>query len=286
MTERRLSLRTKDDFPLSAHHFIPGDAARGVVVMAGATGVAQRYYRRFAEALVEQRLEVFTLDYRGIGESKPSSLRGFDCRYADWVADLDAVVDAALARGPTVVVGHSFGGHAFGQLARPNDTRGLFTVASGAGWAGYMPLGERLRIEAFWRVLGPVATRLHGYAPGRVWGGEDLPLGVYENWKRWAARPHYFFDDATLDMQAVFDRVTVPVVGVTATDDLWASPRSQQAFLSHYRNAPLTLETQSPRSLGATSVGHMGHFKKAVLPAFLPRVLRFIDERLGAVAQA
>lgn len=275
-------LRTVDGYEVTAKHFTPGHASRGVVVMAGATGVAQRFYRRFAELLTPHGLEVFTVDYRGIGESRPRSLRAFDCHYSDWATkDLAAVVDTALARGPTVVVGHSFGGHAFGQLPQPNRTLGLYTVASGAAWSGYMPLGERVKVETMWRVIGPPVTRMCGYLPGRAWGGEDMPLGIYADWKRWSALPRYFFDDARLDMQALFDRVEVPVVGVTASDDLWAPPRSMAVFLSHYRRAPLRLETQTPEALGVTAIGHMGHFKKDVLPAFVPRVLQFIDERLS-----
>ena len=285
MPETSLRLTATDGYPLSAKHFTPADPARGVVVMAGATGVAQRYYRRFAEALTTQGLEVLTLDFRGIGDSKPASLRGFECGYRHWAErDLPALVDFALARGPTVVVGHSFGGHAFGQLPDPNRTLGLFTVATGAAWSGYMPLGERLKVETMWTLLGPVATTTTGYLPGRVWGGEDLPLGIYEDWKRWSHLPRYFFDDRLVDMQPKFDRVTVPVVGLTAADDLWAPPRSMEAFLSSYRNAPLTLKTQEPGELGVRALGHMGHFKKDALPAFVPQVSAFISERLAAAA--
>lgn len=287
MPEHALRLAAVDGYELSLKHFTPAGPTRGVVVMAGATGVQQRFYRRFADALTQHGLEVVTLDYRGIGESRPDSLVGFRCSYPDWATrDLPVAIDFALSRGPTVVVGHSFGGHAFGQLPDPNRTLGLYTVASGAAWSGYMPLGERMKVEFMWNVLGPPVTALRGYLPGRAWGGEDMPLGIYVDWKRWSQRPKYFFDDPSLDMQSIFDRVRVPVIGVTASDDLWAPPSSMKAFLSHYRHAPLHLETQTPGELGVRAVGHMGHFKKDALPGFVPRVLSFIDQRLGATAQA
>lgn len=278
-----LRLNAADGYELALTHFTPSSPARGVVVMAGATGVAQRFYRRFAEALTEHALEVVTIDYRGIGESRPRSLRGFDCHYPDWATrDLPVAVNFATSRGPTVVVGHSFGGHAFGQLPDPNVTLGLYTVATGAAWSGYMPLGERIKVETMWNIIGPPVTTWCGYLPGRAWGGEDMPLGIYADWKRWSAMPHYFFDDAKVAMQAMFDRVRVPVRGVTASDDVWAPPRSMKAFLSHYRNAPLTLETQTPAELGVKTIGHMGHFKKHVLPTFVPRVVGFVNERLSS----
>lgn len=285
MPQAVLPLTARDGQRLGAWHFTPDGEARATVVMLGATGVSQRYYRRFAETLASHGLEVVTLDYRGIGESKPPTLRGFDCHYRHW-AELDAAaaVDFALARNPTVVVGHSFGGHAFGQLPEPNRTLGLLTVGTGAAWSGYMPLSEQPKVELLWKVVGPPATRLFGYLPGKLWGGEDLPLGVYRDWDRWSHMERYFFDDPDLDMQARFDRVRVPVVGLTAEDDRWAPPRSMTVFLSHYRNAPLTLKTLRPADLGVTELGHLGHFKAAALPGFVPEVLRFVSERVGARA--
>jgi predicted alpha/beta hydrolase len=277
----------RDGQRLGAWHFTPvgRGPARAVVVVLGATGVAQRYYRRFAEALTAHGLEVVTVDYRGIGESKPATLRGFECRYRHW-AELDAwaAVDFGLSRGPVVVVGHSFGGHAFGQLPEPNRTLGLVTVATGAAWSGYMPLSEQPKVELLWKVVGPPATRLFGYLPGRLWGGEDLPLGVYRDWDRWSHLPRYFFDDPALDMQARFDRVRVPVVGLTAEDDRWAPARSMTVFLSHYRNAPLALKTFAPADLGVDAVGHLGQFKAPALPGFVRVVLEHIEERLRARA--
>ena len=282
MTETPLKLTTPDGFPLAVTHFTPDGPGRGVVLMLGATAVRQRFYRRFAELLVAEGLEAVTVDYRGIGESRPASLKGFDCTYRHWFdQDVPTAFEFAKSRGPVVVVGHSFGGHAFGQLEAPNEALGLAAVASGAAWSGYMTPLERLKVATLWNVIGPVATTLTGYVPGKLWGGEDLPLGVYEDWKRWSQLPHYFFDDPALDMKAVFARVTVPVLGITARDDAWAPPKSIQTFLSHYRNAPLTLETVEPKDWGLKAIGHMGPFQRFGLPKLFPRLLRFIDERLA-----
>lgn len=48
----------------------------GHLIVAGATGVPQRFYQRFATFCAAQGIEVWTLDYRGIGLSKPADLRG------------------------------------------------------------------------------------------------------------------------------------------------------------------------------------------------------------------
>jgi predicted alpha/beta hydrolase len=282
MPETPLKLTAADGHSLSATHFTPEGKSRGVVLMLGATAVKQRFYRRFGELLINEGLEAVTVDYRGIGDSKPASLKGFECTYRHWFdLDVPAAFEFAKRRGPVVVVGHSFGGHAFGQLPNPNEALGLAAVASGAAWSGYMTPLERLKVATMWNVIGPVLAATTGYLPGKVWGAEDLPLGVYEDWKRWSQLPHYFFDDPALDMKGLFARVTVPVLGLTARDDAWAPPKSLKTFLSHYANAPLTLETIEPKDYGVKALGHMGPFQRAGLPRLFPRLLRFIDERLA-----
>jgi predicted alpha/beta hydrolase len=278
-----IDLVARDGQRLAATRYAPTGVRRGGVVVIGATGVAQRFYRRFAQALSATGLEVLTFDLRGIGASRAGTLRGFECGFRHWAElDADAAVEFMLARGPTAVVGHSFGGHAFGQLTRPNDTLGLYTVATGAAWSGYMPAGERLKVETMWKVLGPLTTRVAGFLPGKVWGGEDLPLGVYRDWKRWSHLPRYFFDDPSMDAETKFARVRVPIHGVTAEDDLWAPPASMRVFLSQYLAAPVTLEVHQPAALGVGQLGHMGHFRAEALPAFVPHVTRWLDERLLA----
>lgn len=229
------------------------------VVLAGATGVPQRFYRRFAEHLARAGFEVVTFDYRGIGASRRAPLKGFDANFLTWPEkDLEAVVNWSLESAKTAVVGHSFGGHAFGMLSRANDTLGLFVFGVGAGWDGYMRPLERARVKLFWNVLGPLSTRMLGFMPGSKFGmGEDLPLGVYTQWKRWCRYPTYFFEDRTLDMTSRFGAVHVPVVAVNVEDDAWAPPQSGRAFVSGYANAPLDC-----RSIAAVSpMGHMGYFR-------------------------
>jgi predicted alpha/beta hydrolase len=76
------------------------------VIINSATSVRCRYYSRFASFLFGEGFDVITYDYRGIGESRPVSLRGFD---AGWI-DMQAVtirrlrVRHALHEGHPVVL--------------------------------------------------------------------------------------------------------------------------------------------------------------------------------------
>src|ERR1700682_3969757 len=90
---------------------------KGFVLIASATATPRHYYGRFATYLAERGFGVMTFDYRGIGDSRPPSLRGFECRMRDWAAlGITAVVDFAAreAGAPLLYVGHSYGGQALG----------------------------------------------------------------------------------------------------------------------------------------------------------------------------
>jgi predicted alpha/beta hydrolase len=238
--------------------------------VAGATGVPQGFYRRFAQFASSQGYAVMTLDYRGIGQSRPASLKGFRMDYLDWGRqDLAAAVDAMSEPGlPLYVVGHSYGGHAFGLLPNHDKVDGLYTFATGAGWHGWMPAAERLRVVLMWHLVGPLLVRVKGYLAWSWLGmGEDLPIDVYRQWKHWCSFPRYFFQDPQqAHLKRGFDSVRSPIMACNALDDLWARPRSRDAFMAGYRNVDWQATDIDPRKAGMGPIGHMGYFKSRCQP--------------------
>jgi predicted alpha/beta hydrolase len=211
MTAQNFELTAADGYRLAATHFKPdsGEHSNGApqfIVIASATAVPRGFYRRFAEFAAARGINVVTTDYRGIGDSKYVPLRGFDMEYADWSRlDLAAAVQWATERGRTWLVGHSLAAHAIGQLPRPNDLQAAYVCGGGAGWHGWMPYPERMKVWLMWNALGPIATRIYGYQPMSKFGmGEDLPMGVYRDWRRWCQLPNYFFDDQSARLQRLW----------------------------------------------------------------------------------
>lgn len=262
-----LTLLAADGYRLSACLYRARGEPMGNLVMAGATGVSQRFYRRFAEFASGQGYHVLTLDYRGVGGSKPASLRGFDMSFLDWGRlDLAAAVDFMDTGDlPLYWVGHSYGGHALGLLPNHDRITAAYCFATGAGWAGWMPALEAAKVRLLWNVVLPPIVAWKGCMAWSLLGmGEDLPLGIYRDWRRWCAHPHYFFDDP--DMSEVTRRyadVRVPCVFANASDDWWALPRSRDAFIRGYRNMPLRTRNIEP---GAGGIGHMGYFRPEASP--------------------
>jgi predicted alpha/beta hydrolase len=125
---------------------------------------------------------------------------------------------------------------------------------------------ERLKVQFMWYTVLPVLTRWKGYSPWRMLGiGEDLPQGVFWRWRHWCKFPNYFFGDPEMTGIAdEFARVRTPIAAANALDDLWALPRSRNAFIGAYRNAPVELIDVDPREVGG--IGHMGYFRNNAQP--------------------
>ncbi len=272
-----LTLTAADGYQLAASHF-PGSGEQ-FMVLAGATAVARRYYQRFASYAASQGVDVITVDYRGIGGSRRGRLRDLDADLSHWCTlDLGAAVGWAAARGPSYLVGHSLGGQAIGRLPDPGLLQAAYTCGTGAAWTGWMPRREALRVRLMWDVVAPLSTAAMGYLPMNAFGmGEDIPRGAYQQWRRWGRLPRYFFDDPSqAAMTARFADVRLPIAAMVVTDDLWAPPRSRDAFFSGYSNASVDRIDLAPTELGVPKVGHMGYFHSDVGAALWPRILSWL----------
>ncbi len=287
-----ITLTAADGYTLAATHYTPetptlhATTGRPQYIAIGcATAVPRGFYKRFCEYAASLGLHAIVADYRGIGDSMPPSgkLNGFVMDYADWSRyDLAAVVQYAHERGEVYLVGHSLGGHAIGQLPDPSMLKAAYLCGAGAGWAGWMPAAERIKVWVLWNVLGPIATTMLGYQPMSKFGiGEDIPLGVYRDWKRWCSFPRYFFDDPAPDAKAIvqkFDRVRMPVAAAVSLDDLWAPPKSRDAFFSGYTKTQVDRVDLTPAQLGVQNVGHMGYFRKEVGAILWPQIMAWLGQ--------
>jgi len=254
----------RDGYALAATVYEPERPWRATL-LSSATAVPRKIYRAFATFLAENGFAVLTYDYRGIGGSRPKSLKGFEARMRDWASlDVSAAIDHAQRRWPTVpltYVGHSFGGQALGLVPNNNVvTRALLVSAQAAYWR-QMPTPENYRAYAMMtfgsRVIGP----LFGYVPGWTGIGEDMPKGVFAEWTRWVKKPRYFFDDRTLPELANFARYKGPLRAVGLNDDPWATPQMIELLASGFTNAWIERRQIDPRVLGVAKIGHFGFFR-------------------------
>ncbi|MGH7120359.1 MAG: alpha/beta hydrolase family protein [Acetobacteraceae bacterium] len=243
-----------------------------VVVINPATSVRCRYYSRFAAFLFRHGLDVITYDYRGIGESRPQRLRGFNAHWIDWgYLDFEAALQFARLSfhdQPVDVVAHSVGGLVLGFAPSNDRIRRVVTVgAQYAYWPDYAE-GHKLRMLAKWHVAMPLITMLFGYFPGRRLGWlEDTPSGVVRDWAvsherfedtwRHHALAHYR-DAAELVRQ--FSALNAPILALSITDDEFGTVPAIERLLAYFDHSPRTHLRISPQSIGETAIGHFGFF--------------------------
>ena len=286
MATAAIRITAADGFALGATEFLPDATPRGVVVINAATAVRRRYYDRFAEFLASHRFAVLTYDYRGIGDSRPERLRGFQATMAEWgELDQPAVVAHATTRFPDLplqLVGHSVGGQIFGLLRDPQRVRRVLMVAAQHNYYRYWRPPERWALSFLWRAFMPAMSHALGYFPSRRVGlGEDLPRGVALDWARWCRSPGALVGAIGGDAADRFARYQGPVLAISFADDHLFAPRAAvDALLAFYRNAAKEHRHLTAASLGLRSVQHFGFFRESARERGWPIALDWLSREL------
>lgn len=259
-------------------------AVRGAVLMVGAMGVSQSFYRAFCEWLAEQRLVTMTFDFRGMGRSRSGALRGLDADVMTWAEqDAAAAVEYLAELVPAVAVtwiGHSLGGQIYAfamDRVAPTAAQRVkkFTyIAAGSGYWLENAAPTRRRSWLFWFVLGPLLTPLFGYWPGAKLGiVGDLPRGVFYQWRRWCLNREYAVGALPEHYRALAASVAVPISAISFTDDEMMSEKNINGLRAVYPQHAFRALRFSPESLGVDRIGHFGAFRREMREKLWARVL-------------
>ena len=257
------------------------DTQRPVVIINAATSVRCRHYSRFADYLFANDFDVITYDYRGIGESRPASLKGLKASWSDWGAlDFEAMLKRAQREFPDQpidVVGHSFGGCAAGLGASGRLIRRLVTVgAQFAYWRDYAP-AHRWRMLGKWHVVMPLITMIYGYFPGKRLGWlEDTPAGVVRDWSTPTARYERRPSGQDLHVRN-FAAVTAKALAISVSDDPYGTIPAIERLLGYFTHASNTHLRIAPEDIGEKEVGHFAFFRSAYQATLWPIALSWLQ---------
>lgn len=271
-----VSFCASDGYPLKGtlwRHAHAGTPPRPVVIINPATSVRARYYTRFAAWLNGHGFDVLSYDYRGIGESRPASLKGFDASWLDWGRlDVEAALQYAATAcpgQPVQVVAHSVGGFLIGLAASSHRIDRAFTMgAQYAYWQDYAR-DRRLGLLLKWHVAMPLLTRLCGYFPGQRLGWlEDTPRGVVRDWTarhprfedNWKHGQPRLTGDERSALLARFAAMRGATLAVSLADDEFGTVPAIRRLLRYYRNSATTHLHIRPEDIGQRSVGHFAFF--------------------------
>ncbi|WP_077044202.1 alpha/beta fold hydrolase [Pseudomonas sp. KK4] len=261
------------------------DTSRPIVIINAATSVRCRHYSRFADYLFANDFDVMTFDYRGIGESRPASLKGLQASWSDWGAlDFEAMlqrVQREFPGQPVDVVGHSFGGCAAGLGASGKIIRRMVTVgAQFAYWRDYAP-EHRWRMFGKWHLVMPMVTMLCGFFPGKRLGWlEDTPAGVVRDWS--TPTPRYETRPSGRAIQAKAGRlpfadVTAKILAISISDDPYGTVAAIERLLGYFTGSTNTHLRITPKDIGQTEVGHFAFFRSAYQATLWPIALTWLQ---------
>lgn len=248
---------------LSGVLFRPEYTPRAAVVLHGATGVPQGYYRAFATFLAEQGFACLTYDYRGFGASSADC--GPDVTMADWgLADqpaAQAVLESLVPGVPVWVIGHSLGGMMVPFHSGADRIERLIAVASGPVHLRDHPLRAQWGVRSFWYGPPAWATYMLGYLPGRILGRADLPAGVYWQWRRWCTTHGFYLTDIGRSLPMPdWNALQGKAKFVAISDDGHVPPPAVWRLMQHYPEAMKSQLMLRPEDYGLKSIGHISAF--------------------------
>ncbi|MBP5986769.1 MAG: alpha/beta fold hydrolase [Azonexus sp.] len=290
-----ITISARDGYSLHASVWAfdaqPRYSPRPVVIINPATSVHSRYYARFAAFLHANGFDVVTYDYRGIGGSRPKTLRGFDAGWIEWgTLDFEGVLRFVAQRfpgQPVQVVAHSVGGFLVGLAESNHLVSRVFTM--GAQFAYWKDYARHQRLSMLWRwhVVMPALAHVFGYFPGKRLGWlEDTPRGVVHDW---TAR-HPRFEDAyrkgrramtaeqRLQLVERFCQVKGETLALSMTDDAFGTIPAIHRLLGYFQNSPARHLRIAPGALGLSEIGHFAFFQSRFEDSLWPIPLSWLRD--------
>jgi predicted alpha/beta hydrolase len=273
---------SRDGFILSATLLEP-KSLKGCIQLNSATGVKKEFYLNFAKYLADEGYAVLLFDYRGIGESRPASLKGFKALNHEWgMKDMAATLDWLDNRFPShkkYFIGHSAGGQQIGFMDNHHKINKAISVSSSTGYWAWLQSPYRYFTLWVWYVLAPIFTSTIGYLPSSWFKlGEDLPKGVANEWRSWCLSKNYFgkYLGKTIS-QHFFDQVKTPIHFLYPADDTIATDRTVESLKNFYSASPTTIEKIHPVDYGLKKIGHFGFFSRASKETLWPKTIKYFE---------
>lgn len=284
-----LRIVTNDGTVLNASRFIPEQSNGKVILINSATGVKQKYYEHFATFLADKGFHAYTYDYRGIGQSRPKSLRSSKATMQEWgLIDYHTMLQNVFSthrQSKVIVIGHSVGGQLVGLSPLTQKVDSVVMVGAQTPYIkNYTGILQQVKLRWFWYFLIPFFTRLVGYFPAKKLGlFEDLPAGVAYQWASWAKTPGYMFHDLP-DAIEKFTSVQVHALMISFSDDRIAPPLAVKELMRFYTRIKWSHWELKPEDILAKDIGHFGFFKKRMEETLWKEMLEWIQKPLQSKA--
>jgi predicted alpha/beta hydrolase len=263
-----LTIMTQDQVKLACTYF-PGRSggSNKFIIINSATGVNQRYYKKYASFLAEKGYDVLTYDYRGIGMSRPLKLKGFEASFIHWgQSDFEGVLNYVSNNFRTkelYVIGHSVGGVLIGMTPVSSSVKGFICICAQMAYYKDWTLSKRYKLYFLWHIIIPLLTKILGYFPGKKLNMmEDIPKGVVMQWHLRRKMPSMGDQMEKAGYKMYFNTITSKIMNIGFVDDPIGTPMAISRLASLFVSADVKTEIIHPAEMGLQNIGHFGFFQQ------------------------
>ncbi|MFT6335847.1 MAG: putative alpha/beta hydrolase [Saprospiraceae bacterium] len=277
-------ITTEDGYNITTFVLTPKSSCpKAVIQFHSGTVTKKEFYFKLATYLVEQNYTVILFDYRGVGESKPKSLKNFKMSIADWGRyDADAVTKWIKNEYPNLkihLIAHSMGGQIYGLMHNWNTFDKIIMLTTSSGnFNKFAPPSYRRKIKWPTIILFPVIIKIFNYLPGKFGVGEDWPKGVAQDWitnsKENGLMPNYLHNKIG---KSYYQQIDKNITAWYFTDDPMSTPETITELALSYPTARLNIKTIRPSEVGLDSIGHFGLYKSKAKNRLWPMLVEELE---------
>lgn len=262
-----ISVKARDGFSISATMFTPETCSKKVLLINSATGVKQQVYYAFSRYMASHGFTVITYDYRGVGQSKPASMRHFKATMGDWgsldYSSLTEFIDNRFPGYRKFCLGHSVGALILGMNADSMQFEKFVFVGTQKAFVGN--LGWRTAALGYlgFAFLLPVTTALWGYFPAHRFGlGESLPKGSAHDWRTLVINRKSTNKLLEEHAENTAPHLNQEVLLIRAEDDTWLTDRAVRKLMTEtYPGMKPTYRLLHTSESDRGEIGHINFFR-------------------------
>ncbi|WP_103068442.1 alpha/beta hydrolase family protein [Aquimarina sediminis] len=261
------TVRSYDNYPISVHEFVPESSNHKTFVFAPAVGVPQSFYFNIAEYLCTKGCNVFTFDYRGIGDSLSKSIQSLKNEgFFSWALDFNAVSKHAKEEFPKneqYMIGHSYGGNSVGFSDAYQYYDKYLTVGSQFGFYKHFSIKMQILIYLNFRIFVPLTTAIMGYYPSGWFGlGKPLTTKAAKDWAIFLLHPDSMLHFTKGNTSTYYSNIKEPMLLLSIDDDDFAPKKSVDILGKNvYQNANVTRKHLKPSDYNIKTIGHFDFFR-------------------------
>ena len=264
---KELILNTSDHIPLSIKVFEPEISNGKLLLINSATGVKQQIYFSFAKYFVENGFTVITYDYRGIGESKPTKMRGFNASMRIWgTIDFKTLTDFIQKEYPDYTqfcLGHSVGALILGMNYYSKNFEKFIFVGTQDAYIGNLTFTVAGTALLGFGIALPAMTLFFGYFPAHRFGlGESLPKGVAFDWQTLILNKKSTSKLYEKIGESISKELSQKTFIIHAEDDTWVTQKGMKNLLKNvYPNLKTTYREIKISESEKGEIGHVNFFR-------------------------